>query len=95
MDELHCVFLQFYRLCAGHKLSESRVEDEHSNAKAALEVRSQDALCMIMFGLEQTEIKFRDELKRNGWQRRQHVPGLGTNFGLQRFRVASNRAKFE
>ena len=41
------------------ELSESRVEDEHSSARAALEVKSQETLCVIMFGFEQTEIKFR------------------------------------
>ena len=48
-----------------------------------------------MFGLEQTEIKSREELNEKGLKSRQHVPGLDTNFELQRFRVAASRAKFE
>jgi hypothetical protein len=44
------------------ELLESRVKDEHSIMGTALEVKSQEILRTMMLGLEQMEIKFRDEM---------------------------------
>ena len=44
------------------KLLQSRVEGEHSRARSALEVKSQEFFCMMMFGLEQMEVKFHEKL---------------------------------
>lgn len=43
------------------ELLESRVKDEHSIMGTALEVKTQEVLRMMMLGLEQMEIKFREE----------------------------------
>eukprot|EP00450_Noctiluca_scintillans_P035103 CAMPEP_0194542498 /NCGR_PEP_ID=MMETSP0253-20130528/84114_1 /TAXON_ID=2966 /ORGANISM="Noctiluca scintillans" /LENGTH=704 /DNA_ID=CAMNT_0039389123 /DNA_START=77 /DNA_END=2191 /DNA_ORIENTATION=- len=43
------------------ELLESRVKDEHSIIGTALEVKTQEVLRMMMLGLEQMEIKFREE----------------------------------